>query len=120
MGRDGGDPPVNKIARMLQALDGGDSLILFPEGTRGSGVDLLPFKSGIFCVARERPAVELVPVWLDNCFQVLPKGAVVPLPLLCTATFGRPAQIGASEEKAPFLGRLRQSLLDLRPKYAQK
>lgn len=112
--RDGTDPAVNKIAPLLEALDGGESLILFPEGTRGSGMDLLPFKTGIFHVASERPAIELVPVWLDNSYQVLPKGAVLPLPLLCTATFGTPARIGANEEKTAFLGRLRQSLLDLR------
>ena len=42
---------------MIEALDRGDSLILFPEGTRGAGTDLLPFKSGIFHVARERVRV---------------------------------------------------------------
>ncbi len=54
--------PGQQDRARLQALDGGASLILFPEGTRGRGVDLLPFKSGIFPVARERPGVELVPV----------------------------------------------------------
>src|SRR5579863_9224822 len=48
------DRAVSPIAPMIEALDHGDSLILFPEGTRGSGAGLLPFKSGIFHVARER------------------------------------------------------------------
>jgi 1-acyl-sn-glycerol-3-phosphate acyltransferase len=112
--RDGPDPAATKTVPLLEALDGGDSLILFPEGTRGTGADLQPFKSGVFHIARERPGIELVPVWLDNCYQVLPKGAVLPLPLLCTATFGSPVKINAYEEKAGFLQRLRQALLDLR------
>lgn len=112
--RDGPDPAATKILPLLEALDRGDSLIVFPEGTRGTGTELQPFKSGVFHIARDRPGIEFVPVWLDNCYQVLPKGAVLPLPLLCTATFGPPVQIGANEEKAGFLHRLRQALLDLR------
>lgn len=110
--RDCADPSINRVAPMLDALEEGDSLILFPEGTRGNGEDVRPFKSGLFHVACERPGLEFVPVWLDNSYRVMPKGSVLPLPLLCTATFGRPSQIGANEEKAAFLDRLRRSLLD--------
>jgi 1-acyl-sn-glycerol-3-phosphate acyltransferase len=112
--RNSQDPAVTKTAPLLEALDHGDSLILFPEGTRGNGAELQPFKAGVFHIAHDRPGIELVPVWLDNCYQVLPKGAILPLPLLCTATFGPPVQIDAKEEKAGFLQRLRQGLLDLR------
>ncbi|HEY6306446.1 MAG TPA: lysophospholipid acyltransferase family protein, partial [Candidatus Angelobacter sp.] len=112
--RFGQDSAANKIAPLLEALDGGDSLILFPEGKRGSGTELRPFKSGMFYLARHSPGIEFVPVWLDNCYQVLPKGEFLPLPLPCTATFGAPACIGAGEEKDAFLDRLRHSLLDLR------
>ncbi len=107
------DPSANSIAPLLDALDNGDSLIVFPEGTRGSGEELQPFKSGIFRVACQRPTVEFVPVWLDNSYRVMPKGAILPLPLLCTASFGPPSRIENSEDKASFLDRLRKSLLEV-------
>lgn len=64
------------LAPVHAALDQGDSLILFPEGTRSMQDDghLLPFKSGLFRLARAYPDVALVPVWLENLNRMLPKG----------------------------------------------
>jgi 1-acyl-sn-glycerol-3-phosphate acyltransferase len=107
-------PCSNPIAPLLDTLDGGESLILFPEGTRGSSDDLRPFRSGIFHLAAARPNVELVPVWLDNPHRVMPKGSVVPVPLLCTATFGRPTRLVAGEDRTAFLARLHEELLGVR------
>jgi 1-acyl-sn-glycerol-3-phosphate acyltransferase len=105
------DPCLNPIAPLLESLDEGESLILFPEGTRGSGESLHPFRSGIFHLADSRPEVELVPVWVDNARRVMPKGSFVPLPLLCTVTFGPPTRLAPDEEKTAFLERLQIELL---------
>jgi 1-acyl-sn-glycerol-3-phosphate acyltransferase len=98
---------------MLDALQRGKSLVVFPEGTRGSGEKLLSFKTGLFHVAREMPAVELVPVWITNAHRVMPKGALLPVPMLCTVTFGPPTHIEDEEGKPEFLDRLRRHLLRL-------
>lgn len=102
------------VERMRAALDGGASLIVFPEGTRNLGEEMLqPFRNGLYWLAKARPDVECVPVWLRNLNRVLPKGEVIPVPLLCTLTFGAPLQLGPDEEKDAFVGRARDSLLKL-------
>ena len=62
-----------------------------------------------------RPDVELVPVWIDNLNRVMPKGEVIPLPLLCTVTFGGPLRLGNDEDKTNFIARSRAALLALAP-----
>ena len=114
--RELGPASGNPVLQMCAALDKGQSLIFFPEGTRNAtGETLLDFKSGLFHVARQRPEVELVPVWIDNLSRVMPKGAFLPVPLLCTVTFGTPLQLSAGERKDDFLARARRALLALAP-----
>lgn len=106
---------ADPIGHMTAALAAGDSLILFPEGTRNQGDGLLPFKSGLFHLSRANPTVELIPVWIENLGRAMPKGALVPLPLLCALTFGPALALQADESKTAFLARARQALLDLAP-----
>ena len=106
---------ADSIAVMVGALDEGASLIVFPEGTRNLQEGLLPFKSGIFRIAQARPAVEFVPVWLDNLKRVMPKGKLLPLPILCTVSFGAPIRLADGESREAFLARTRAALLGLAP-----
>ena len=102
------------VAVMAAALDEGCSLIVFPEGTRNmTDQPLLAFKSGIYNLAAARPAIELIPTWIDNLSRVLPKGEFLPLPLLCSVTFGEPLHLQAGEDRLVFLERARQALLAL-------
>ena len=104
------------VAQMVEALDNGSSLILFPEGKRNIGPDPLePFKSGLYHLARTRPDVDLVPTWIANLNAVMPKGEIIPLPLMCTVTFGAPIHIAAGETKEAFLARATAALLAERP-----
>lgn len=103
------------VAQMVAALDAGASLILFPEGRRNTEPGLLPFKTGLFHLAAARPEVELVPVWIANLNRVLPRGAVIPVPVICTVTFGAPLHLEPGEEKAAFLDRTRAALAALAP-----
>lgn len=105
------EDPVTQMARALQD---GASLILFPEGRRNSGPDrLLPFKTGLFHLARTCPEVDLVPVWIANLNRVMPKGEIIPIPLIVTVTFGAPLRIEAGEAKEAFLARASAALLAL-------
>ncbi len=119
--RTGAGDRSDPITQMATALDAGDSLILFPEGTRNESDEaLLPFKSGLFHLSRRCPNVRLVPVWINNVHRVLPKGAIVPLPLACSVTFGaalRAPSESDAETKQTFLAEAQAALLALRPEY---
>jgi 1-acyl-sn-glycerol-3-phosphate acyltransferase len=104
----------NPVDQMVAALDEGSSLILFPEGKRNSADEpLLPFKTGLYHLARARPEVDLVPVWIANLNKVMPKGEVIPVPLICTVTFGAPLRLSPDETKDDFLARASRALLEL-------
>jgi 1-acyl-sn-glycerol-3-phosphate acyltransferase len=104
------------LTAMIEALDRGRSLILFPEGTRNTTDEpLLPLKSGLYHLARRRPDAQLVPVWIENISRVMPKGELLPIPLLCSVTFGPPLSRSDGEGKESFLARAAAALLELRP-----
>lgn len=98
---------------ILDALTQGDSLILFPEGTRGDGVQVGELRPGLFLVARERPGVGLVPVYLQNLSRILPKGEVLPVPLLASVSFGGAIRLEPGEARRDFLARARQAIVAL-------
>ena len=100
---------------LVDALDKGDSLVIFPEGTRSNRDEPQPFKSGLYHLAAQFPGVQLIPAWIDNVQRVMPKGEVVPVPILCTVTFGTPLQLQPGEDKRAFLERARAAVLAARP-----
>jgi 1-acyl-sn-glycerol-3-phosphate acyltransferase len=109
--RKGDEDPLQPL---IDALESGDSLILFPEGTRGFGDEPQPFKSGLYNLAQRFPDVVLVPAWIHNVQRVIPKGEVIPVPVLCSVTFGAPVPLQPDEPRADFLQRARQAVIDLR------
>ena len=100
---------------LIEALSHGDSLVIFPEGTRSNKGEPQAFKGGLYHLAEQFPEVQLIPVWIDNVQRVMPKGEVVPVPILCTATFGAPMTLTAGENKREFLTRARHAVVELRP-----
>jgi len=112
--RAGGCGSREALRRIDAALAAGDSLILFPEGTRGDGTAIGELKPGLYFVAHQRPSVELVPVYLQDLSRILPKGEVLPVPLLGSAAFGAPLCLAPGEDRQAFLQRARAALIDLR------
>jgi 1-acyl-sn-glycerol-3-phosphate acyltransferase len=99
---------------LIDAMKDGDSLILFPEGTRGYADEPSTFKAGLYNLAMKFPDVELVPAWINNVQRVMPKGEVVPVPVLCSVTFGVPMRVQPGEERHDFLTRARAAVVALR------
>ena len=108
--KDGEDP----LQPLEDALRSGDSIIIFPEGTRGSGEEPQKFRSGLYQLALKFPQAVLVPAWIDNIQRVMPKGEVVPVPILCSVTFGAPIRVGEGEDRRVFLDRARDAVIALK------
>ena len=101
---------------MIREMGNVDSLIIFPEGGRSSGREIGEFKSGLYYLCKKRPDLECVPVHIDNMSRILPRGQVLPVPLLSVVTFGPPMWIEVGEGKASFLKRARDAVVSLKPK----
>ena len=110
-----GSADEDPLEPLLEALRNGDSLVIFPEGTRGNQGEPAPFKAGLFHLAEAFPEVQLIPTWIDNVQRVMPKGEVVPVPILCSVTFGAPLTLLPGEDKRVFLDRARAAVVALRP-----
>ena len=111
--RENDEDPLQPIKDVLKQ---GYSIIFFPEGTRNleDDVELLPFKSGLYNLHREFPDIDIIPVWISNLKRVMPKGALVPLPLLSTIIFGSPLEQHMEMDKKDFLDYAQQELLKLK------
>ena len=102
------------IQRMANALGDRNALIVFPEGTRGTNGEVGAFKSGLYHLSQSRPDAELIPVYLENLNRILPKGEVLPVPMLSRVVFGPPLATTMNESKEGFLARAREALIQLR------
>jgi 1-acyl-sn-glycerol-3-phosphate acyltransferase len=111
--RTGGCGSRESLHRLTAALQARDSLILFPEGTRGEGGPVGEFRPGIYFIARQCPGVELIPVQLQDLNRILPKGEILPVPILGSATFGAPIRLEPGEDRDAFLNRARAALMTL-------
>jgi len=100
----------NPMDQLIAVLKGGESLIIFPEGGRTTEPEMRPFKSGLYHLAKAKPDVDLVPVYLDNANRVLPKGEFLPIPFLCSVNFGAPLHLLPDESKDAFLTRARAAV----------
>lgn len=104
----------NPLQPMLAALDHGNSLIVFPEGTRSPDGIVHEFKSGLYHLARARPHIPLVPIYLENLNRILPKGDFLPVPLIATLFADEPLFLGAEEIKSDFLHRARATVTHIK------
>lgn len=99
---------------MIREIGFTDSLIVFPEGGRNLSGELGEFKSGLFYLAKKRPDLELLPVYIDNLNRVMPKGEFLPVPLLSCISIGAPIWLESGEKKNEFLQRAREAVLRLK------
>jgi len=90
---------THPVFLMKACLSRGESLILFPEGTRGSGEEISSFKTGIAHLIEEAPGIQILPVFLKNLNRSLPKGEFIPIPVFCDVRIGAPMTVQGSRQK---------------------
>jgi 1-acyl-sn-glycerol-3-phosphate acyltransferase len=106
----------NPVDELANAMGTRHSLIFFPEGQRGTEPEPRAFRSGLFRLAERMPQVDLIPVYLTNMERVMPRGALVPVPLQSDVIFGAPIRLSEGEGKRAFLDRARDAVASLRPR----
>jgi 1-acyl-sn-glycerol-3-phosphate acyltransferase len=97
--RAGSDAAALRLA--LRILQGGQAILVFPEGTRGTGGRLRPGRPGAGMLAA-LAGVPVVPVYVDGSGRALPRGATVPRPQRVTVHFGAPLRFAGARGKARY------------------
>lgn len=106
-GKEGGNPL--KLAE--EALDRGEILVIFPEGSRGEPETLQEFKKGIGHLAQARPEVPVVPIFMHGLGKALPRGSLVLVPFNATVSVGEP--IYGTATYSEFVSKLQRAIADL-------
>ena len=102
----------NPLEDLRKSLSKGESLIIFPEGTRSSSSEMGLFHSGVAHVIKEYPQIPVIPVYMSNMGRALPKGEFIILPFICEVNIGTPIfPIGTKEE---IMDTLRQAVVQLK------
>ncbi len=70
------------------ALDAGDILILFPEGSRGDPEKLSKIKKGLFYLIKDRTDTQITPVAMYGLGRALPRGEALFVPFVCDVIIG--------------------------------
>ena len=96
------------------ALAGGDSFMVFPEGTRSRGGALLPFKKGGFLMAIRGQAT-IVPVAIQGAAAAMRKGSPFIRPVTVSVRFGPPIEAAGMEanERDALVSRTRVAIEQL-------
>lgn len=110
-GREGREDP---LAGCHEALERGDILVLFPEGSRGEPEKLADFKTGVTHLVKRHPRVPVIPVFMQGLGKALPRGEWVLVPVICDVVVGRP--LYWQETRRDFMERLEKEFDEMRKK----
>jgi 1-acyl-sn-glycerol-3-phosphate acyltransferase len=105
---------IDPLAECYSALERGEILLIFPEGSRGEPEQMAELKSGISYLAKRFPTVPVIPIFMRGLGKSMGKGTFIPIPFFVDVFVGRP--FSWTGEKNSFMDRLREAFLHLRKK----
>lgn len=92
-----GEVGPDPIQLMIDQIDKGHSLILFPEGSRGEPEKFQKFKRGIGILLEQRPHVMVIPAFMKGLGKALGKGQTILIPTNSVVIFGEPTRCKAKD-----------------------
>lgn len=88
--RSGSTSTEELFKESYEALDNGDILILFPEGSRGKPEEISRLKKGLYYMVKDRVDTPVIPVYMEGLGNSLPKGEALFVPFNCDVNIGEP------------------------------
>jgi 1-acyl-sn-glycerol-3-phosphate acyltransferase len=111
IGRSGSANKNDIFSTCHEALDNGDIIILFPEGTRGIPEQSSKLKKGIYYLVKDRNSTPIIPVVTHGLGRALPRGEALLVPFNCDVVVGDAIQI--TETSAELLNTLTETYAHL-------
>jgi len=109
---------IDPLQECTEALERGEILVVFPEGTRGDTEALGKFKGGVARLKEQFPDAPVVPVYLQGLGRVLPKGESAFVPRIVDVFVGAP--VSWTGRRADFTAAMEQAVKDLAAQAPQR
>ena len=102
-----------------KALNAGETIIIFPEGSRGKPEEMVAFKTGVAHLSKNFPDIPVVPIYIHGAGKALPKGEALFVPFIIDVVIGKPLY-NKDETHCEFTTRLEEKILQLALEYRER
>jgi 1-acyl-sn-glycerol-3-phosphate acyltransferase len=106
------DSAINSLKKAQEVLASGVNMTVFPEGTRSTTGELLPFKKGPFYMALES-GVSVIPMTILGTRAIWPKGKFAIKPGTATVVFHPPVDPKQYPDRDALVEAVRRSIVSV-------